>query len=607
MATRVLSDKEMAMMRNALIAFCLWLVGTAAVAQAVTTAAYPVSAVAQARSGVSAAEQTRVAADNDRQYDVLFNEAMLQRHKSHHDAAFDLLSRCLELRPEASESHFFIAQYYTELQQTDKALWHIERAAQLSPDNATYMETLAKAYIGKDRFADAITVVERMYEANKGREELLEMLYQLYLQEKDYSKAISVLDRMEVNNGKTERTSLAKSRLYVEMGDHERALNEVRALAEQYPNDLGYRTIYANTLMLNDREDDAYDVLQQVLAEEPYNVRALLVLRNLYIRQENAEKADSATHAILVNPHASTEDKVYQMRQIIMDAEQSGGDSTKVLSLFREMLAQPEPDADIAEMLAAYMDLKKMPRDSIARAFNYVLQLAPDRASSRLHLVQMAWEDQDDDRIISLCQAARQYNPEEMAFYYYQGMAYYRRQDTDHALEAFQNGISVITEESMPEIVSDFYAVMGDLLHQKGREQEAFAAYDSCLQWKDDNIGCLNNYAYFLSLRGERLDEAEQMSYRTVKAEPENATYLDTYAWILFVQQRYAEARIYIEQALQGDSLLVSHEIMEHAGDIYAMCGDTTQALLYWQRALAEDPQNKLLVKKIKRKKYLKK
>ena len=75
-----------------------------------------------------------------------------------------------------------------------------------------------------------------------------------------------------------------------------------------------------------------------------------------------------------------------------------------------------------------------------------------------------------------------------MLFYYYQGIAYYRRDSLDRALSAFQNGIGVITNESDPAIVSDFYAVMGDILHQKGKALEAFAAYDSCLVWKADNI-----------------------------------------------------------------------------------------------------------------------
>jgi len=540
-----------------------------------------------------------------RQYDILFHEAMVQRQRGNQDAAFDLLTRCIEIDSTASEAYYFLAQYYTELRQSDQALACIERAARLEPQNMTYLETLAHGYISTERYAEATKIIEQMYEADKSRQELLQTLYRLYTQQEDYKKAIDVVERMEQIDGKSERTALAKSGLYVQMDESQRAVDELKQLADEHPNDLRYRTLYASTLMMNGERDEAAELLTAVLQEEPNNTQAQLALRNYYIGEEDSAMVDSLTRRILLNPIATTEEKVNQLRYLITESERADGDSTAILGYFNEMIRQPAADPDIAEMRAAYMDLKKMPTDSIEKAFELVLQMAPDRASSRLKLVQIAWQRDDDARIVSLCQAARQYNPEEMAFYYYQGMAYYRLKDTDHALEAFQNGISVIGDDSSPEIVSDFYAVMGDLLFMKDRKKEAFAAYDSCLQWKPDNIGCLNNYAYYLSLQGSRLDEAEQMSFKTVKAEPKNATYLDTYAWILFMQGRYAEARIYIDQALQCDST-AGAVITEHAGDIYALCGDIDGAVLYWQAALMEDPDNKLLARKIKRRKYIK-
>ena len=543
--------------------------------------------------------------DAQRQYVMLFHEAMLQRQKGNHDATFDLLNRCLELNPNASEVYFFLAQYYSEMSNPDMALQHFKKAADLSPDNMTYMETLAQSYISKEKYGEAIGVVEKMYENDKSRQELLEMLYRLYYQEENYEKAIDVLERMELIDGKSERITLAKSAIFLQMDEKEKAISAVKELAEDHPYDLNYRTLYANTLLTNDQLEEAYTVLEHILNEEPTNVKAQQSLRNYFIRTGDDIAADSITKCILINQHTEIEDKIYILRQMILENESAGGDSTEILNLFEQLIQQPEQNADIAEMKAFYMQLKKMERDSIDKALEYVLQLDPGRASARLQLVQFAWEANDDNRIISLCQAARQYNPEEMAFYYYQGMAYYRKEDTDHALEAFQNGINVINNQSSPEIVSDFYAVMGDLLFMKDRKQEAFAAYDSCLQWKPDNIGCLNNYAYYLSLQGTDLDKAEEMSYKTIKAEPKNATYLDTYAWILFMQERYAEARIYIDQTLQNDTL-PSSVVVEHAGDIYALNGDIEKAVSLWTQALADDPNNKLLARKIKRKKYIK-
>ena len=336
-------------------------------------------------------------------------------------------------------------------------------------------------------------------------------------------------------------------------------------------------------------------------------------LRTYYQAEENQEMVDSLTWRVLLGKNTSQDEKVYLLRQIISANERAGGDSTEVLQLFRQVMAINTTDVDMALLCATYMDLKKMPSDSIKPVLNHILKLAPDNSAARLHLVGYAWSEDDKDRVIELCQAAREYNPDDMAFYYYQGIAYYQRDSLDQALSTFQNGVSIINEESNPDIVADFYEVMGEILHKKGRAEEAFAAYDSCLQWKPDNMPCLNNYAYYLSLRDEQLEKAEQMSHKTIKAEPKNATYLDTFAWILFMQKRYAEAKIYIDQALQNmDSITVGGDtignaaIYEHAGDIYWYCEDPDKALVYWKDALKGDTENKVLIRKVKLKKYFK-
>ena len=539
-------------------------------------------------------------------YDAFFLEAMVQRQKGNNDAAFDLLRHCIKLNPKASEAYYYLAQYYLAMKNDSVAQEYYLKAAELEPDNATYLETVAQTYIGRQEFEKAITVVDQLYNQDKSREDLLEMLFELYQQTDNTEKAIETLNRIEAAEGKSERLSYTKSELYTKVGNKQAAIAEMEALARQYPNDLNYRGMLADMLLRNDEELQALKLYKEILGEEPDNTRAQISLRSYYRVQGETEKVDSMTEQVLLNKNTTTEQRIYLMRQMVSDSERDGGDSTKVLEMFHKMLAQPQQNADIATLCAAYMDLKKMPRDSVQDMLQMVLRIAPDNAAARLQLVSYAWDRKDQDEVISLCQDARQYNPEEMAFYYYQGMAYYQKDNHEKALETFQNGIGVINEESNPAIVSDFYAVMGDLLHQKGMTREAYEAYDSCLQWKDDNVMCLNNYAYFLSENGEQLEKAESMSYKTVKAEPKNATYLDTYAWILFMQKRYAEAKIYIEQALQNDSD-GNAVITEHAGDIYVQNNDPERAVELWQQALKKDPKNKILIRKIKQKKYLKK
>ena len=550
--------------------------------------------------------------DAARRYDAFFLEAVCQREKGNNDAAFDLLRHCIEIDSTRSEAYYYLSRYYNYLKQKDTALQYAKRATQLEPDNATYLESLADVYLRQRQYDEAIPVLEHLYDLSHDRDDLLAMLTQLYEQQQDYDNAIRTLARLETLEGKSERLSFAKSQLYTQKGDKKAAIAEMKKLASQYPNDLNYRSLYANSLYQNGQKKKALSIYDQILKQEPDHRNTQMALIAHYSETGDSLNMNRMMERVLMNKNATTEDRVALLRQAIGDSERSGGDSTRVLQLFRQVLSLPQSDADMALFCATYMNLKKMPRDSISPVLERALVADPANAAVRLQLVSYAWQADDKQRVISLCRDARQYTPDEMAFYYYQGIACYQQDQLDDALNAFQNGIGVITAESDPAIVSDFYAVMGDILHQKGMEREAFAAYDSCLAWKDDNIGCLNNYAYYLSERGQQLDKAEQMSYRTIKAEPKNATYLDTYAWILFMQERYSEAKIYIDQTLQCDSD-TSAVLLEHAGDIYWHAGDTAQALTFWQQALERasekseirNDRKAILTRKIKLKKYL--
>ena len=548
-------------------------------------------------------------ADRNRRYDAFFLEAVCQREKGNNDAVFDLLRHCIDIDSTRSEAYYYLAQYYSALKQKNTVLSYLKKSVELEPDNATYLETLANAYLNQRKYKDAIDVLERLCEKNHDRDDVLALLIQLYEQENDYDNAIRTLGRLETIEGKSERLSYAKSDLYTKKGDKKAAIAEMKQLADQYPNDNNYRCLYANTLYINGQKKKAVAIYDKVLKEEPDNRNAQMAMVAYYNDQKDSANVNRMIECVLFNKNASTSDRVALMRQVIGESEEAGGDSTRVLQLFHRLIDMPQADSDMALFCASYMNMKKMPNDSIRQVLEKVLEVSPDHAAARLQLVSYAWQAGDRDRIIELCKAARQYNPDEMAFYYYQGIAYYQKDDLDNALNAFQNGIGVITSDSDPSIVSDFYAVMGDILHQKGMAKEAFEAYDSCLVWKEDNIGCLNNYAYYLSEQGIRLDDAEKMSYRTIKAEPKNATYLDTYAWILFMQKRYDEAKTYIDQTLENDST-PSAVLFEHAGDIYYHVGDKEKALEYWQEASEQsdvsDERHQILTRKIKLKKYLK-
>ena len=403
--------------------------------------------------------------------------------------------------------------------------------------------------------------------------------------------------------------------MYLAMDNDEQAFTEIENLAKEYPYDMRYLTILGDVYMNNGKEEEAYSIFQKVLKEEPGYAPAMLSMATYYEKKGEDSLYQAQLDSILLNDRVESNTKMNIMRQLILRSEQTDKDSIKIAGLFNSMLERKQENADIAMLAAQYLLTKKMDKESVP-VLHKVLEIDPENIPARLQLLSFAIREQDMDEVIALCTPALEYTPETLEFYYYLGLAYHQKDQPDEALEVFKKGVNQVNEKSDKNIVSDFYAIMGDLYHIKKMNVEAYAAYDSALVYKEDNIGALNNYAYYLSVEREHLDKAEEMSYRTVKAEPTNGTYLDTYAWILFEKGKYAEARIYIDQAMQneGDK---SSVVVEHCGDIYYMSGEKEKALEYWRQAekLANEPPQegseprdekelKLLKKKIAQKKY---
>lgn len=531
-----------------------------------------------------------------------YAEAASQQALGNYDVAYELLRHCREIDPCAAEVYYGLSAYDKDLNSTATAIADIKKAAELSPRNSTYQEQLAMTYVTTKDYGNAIKAYEKLYSAHPDRTEVLEILFSLYSQNKDYPKMLNTVDRMESADGESEKTVLTKMRIYTLQDKKKEAYGVLRRFVDRYPNDLSYQIMMSNWLLSNGEKQKAYEILQSVEKTDPQNVQAKLSLVDYY-RAENLDSiANRIEEEILENPRTDAATKVSVIRNVISRSENSGGDSTAVLSLFRRLLSVEQENSDIAELEVAYMSLKKMPEDSIVAGLRRVLSIAPDNKGARLELLRTLWGKIDSDGIIGISLPGVEYNPDEMAFYYFLGFAYIQKGDDNNALDILRKGVAQATDTSEPSVVSDMYAYIGDILHQKGEADAAYAAYDSCLQWREDNAPCLNNYAYFISEEGGDLSRAEQMSYKTIKAEPTNSTYLDTYAWILYNEKRYAEAQIYIEQAIANDSTN-SAVLLEHAGDIYIMLGQKEKAVELWRKAIEAGGDAKALERKIRMRK----
>lgn len=532
------------------------------------------------------------------QFKLYYLEAIRLQGIGNLDSAKVLLNKCIDIDSLAAESQYAISQIYEREGNDSIALVHLKKAVATDSQNDEFAESLAQYYLTHNQIDEANEVYEKLFTMCPDRVEFLEILSKTYQYQKNYEKLLSTLNRIEVLEGVNEDLTLSKMQVYSLMGDDKLAHQELTKLVESHPNDLGYKVMKGNWLLSNGKKEEALQTFLEVLKEEPSNAQAQMSLMDYYRMQGNNDAADTLLYEMLENPNTEASTRIALMRQAVGDNEAAGGDSSHIYKIFRRVLSLPQKTSEMAEMQLAYMTLKSAPRDSINAAIRRVLEINPEHIAARLQLIQNMWEDTIDQNFIRECEKALDYVPDEPALYYFLGLAHYTHDNEKETLRVMQNGVKKITPETSKQVASHMYMVIGDIMHKQKHEAEAYAAYDSSLVFEEDNVATLNNYAYYLSLEERELKKAEQMSKKTITAEPQNATYLDTYAWILYKLQRYEEARIYIDQVIKIDSTDAHADVLEHAGDIYIKLGEKEKAVDMWQQALNKNSENANIIRK---------
>ena len=545
-----------------------------------------------------------LSAEQQRKYDYFFLEAMRMKGKNEYDAAFGLLQHCLDINPTASSALYEISQYYMFLRQVPQGQVALEQAVAFAPDNYWYSQGLVSLYQQQNELDKAAALLEKMVTRFPSKQDPLFSLLDIYSRQEKYNDVISTLNRLEKRLGKNEQLSMEKFRIYLQMKDDKKAFQEIESLVQEYPMDMRYQVILGDVYLQNGKKQEAYDAYQKVLAVEPDNPMALFSMASYYEQTGQKELYQQQLDTLLLNKKVTSDTKISVMRQVIAENEQSSAkDSTQVIALFDRMMKQDMDDPQIPMLYSQYLLSKNMEQEAVP-VLEQVVDLDPTNKAARLMLVSAAVKKEDYKQIIKVCEPGIEATPDALELYYYLAIAYHQAEQGDSVLSVCNRALEHITPDTRKEVISDFYSIMGDIYHTKKQMTEAYAAYDSALVYNPSNIGALNNYAYYLSVERRDLDKAEEMSYKTVKAEPNNSTYLDTYAWILFEKGNYAEARIYIDNAMKNDGEK-SDVIVEHCGDIYFMTGDVEGALKYWKKALEMGSESKTLKQKIEKKKYI--
>ncbi len=569
-------------------------------------------AYAQKKRGKkSAAAVKETVADNERQrrFNEFFLESVVQREKGDYAASFDLLRHALEINPNAPEALSamgLMLEAADSADSLDDAGTYIKKAVELEPDNYYFQQQLAEYYDSRGKSKEAVERYEIMSRRFPEHDELLYNLAEIYRSGENWDALIKTLSRMEVQEGKSDEITLRKIHAFSSAGKNDSSLVLINSLILSDPSNNTYRVIRGR--VYGDMKDYEKEMAEYkaVLAQDPSNEMASLAIMNRKLAQNDIPAYIKAANSIAVNERMSVKTRIEALKSMIMSGNRGTVDSTAALPACRRILAKADCHPAFLDIYQVYLSMLKAPTDSMAPIWRRLLKVKPDYSQVRLKLLQYCISKSLVGETAKICDDGMQYEPENLVYYFYGGLLQFSSNEKELSAETLKKGAALITGNTNTELASDFYALLGDVYHDLNKDSLSFQAYDSALVYKDDNINALNNYAYYLSLKKRDLEKAAAMSLKTIKAQPKNTTFLDTYAWVLFEQGRYAEAATFIEEALKNMSSDKGNaSIYEHAGDIYAKLGKTGEALSMWRKAKSAGGNSKTLEKKIKFKKYI--
>lgn len=553
------------------------------------------------RSGASDGSVARLSDKERRKFDYLYLEGIRRAQDGDVDASFDLLRQAAAVDTSNAAVKYALASYYLELNQPQTAYDLMKEAAAAEKENYWYGMMLANLARSLGDYDQAEQAYAALVENNPSKPELNYMLAEIYAQKGEFEKAIEAYDKLESAVGLMEMISIQKAKMYKMMEEDEKSYAEVERLIEAFPYEVGYRIMLGDVYLSDDRPDKAWEAYQKAGEIEPDNGYLHVSKAFYYQKLGDRENYLKEIRAALLNRDLDVETKIGILTDYLADCLQKKESLEQGYALFAELQAMHPQEQGIYNLYAELLIAQGKYREA-AEQLQVAVDLAPTEKPFWLQLMGLYLQLDEYDELERVGKRALEYLPEEADIYMYIALGYAVQKKYDEAIGVLTKGLPYL-EGVDTAVKSQYYGQLGDAWYLSGDKEKAFEAFERAVQYNPRNVGVLNNYSYFLALDKRELSKAERMSGEVIKLEPENPTYLDTYAWVFFQQGNYTLAKFYLQRALNME-LDDKADLYEHYGDTLYMLGSADEALEYWEKAAAAGSDSTVLPRKIKDKKY---
>lgn len=551
------------------------------------------SPVVKSTKKVALSEQDKM------KYDFMFFNANKERMIGNYQLSAGLFLQCIELDPTQPTAYYELANIFDLTNQNKEAIIYAQKAVSLNGENYWYRFLYAHLLQKSNNIDEAVKQYQILSQKNPHNIDLLYNLAGTQLYSGKYEEALKTYNKLEAEVGISEEISLQKQKIYIKLNNIEKAAEELTKLSNHFPDETKYQGYLADMYLVNNMPDKAFEIYKQILEKDPNDPYSHLALYEYYKNKGEKEKASQEIKQVFENKEFNIDTKMQILLTYYAESESKTEIKQDAYDLSK-LLIQAHPDDAKAYTIYADFLYRDKKMDGAKENYLKAIELDSSRFALWSQVMFIESEMQDFDGMLIHSKMALELFPNQPLFYFFYGASNIQKKNYQEAIDYLVIGKDFVV--SNPPLLAQFYANLGDSYYRIKDHKNSDKYYEKALEIEPNNIYVLNNYSYYLSLRGENLDRAEALSLKANEIEPNQPNYEDTYAWILYKQGKYVAAKEWLEKAVEngGNSNAV---ILEHLGDVNAKLGNIDKALELWNKAKLAGETSELIDKKIADKK----
>lgn len=551
---------------------------------------------AQDKKSRNSARKASVETSSDKISDPVyyFMEGLRFYNLLDHDKAEFHLLRSLELDENNDAAYYYLSNIYIAKNDLEKGEIYLRRALDIDPSNYWYRINLAQFYARTDRSEVAIRLYEDLKKDYPKKSSLYYDMIYLYAEAQQIDKAIETLNHIENVGGRNDLTAVTRWELLNMQKRYEEANNFILGYgSESTSARISY--IMGDIYMQQYNDTLALASYSKALSFDPTYTPAYFGSAEIYRMRRQYDKFFEHIIPFMSSSETNPQMKVRYLNEAVLSPNFIAAFRTETDSLINCMYKAHPLDTNVAFMAGSYF-VATGSHDKGIEIYDQNLSNHPDSHSSIAEYIYILSYLERWDELFEVAQKGLKTFPDDQDILQSIGIAYWNKGDLPKSIEIYHKIEKMASDGSAEKV--NAYSILGDLYHQSGNSKRSFSYYEKVLKIDPQNAHALNNYAYYLSQTGKNLKKALEMSKKTLDQEPNNTTYLDTYGWILYLMERYDEAKATFKHAINYGGK-ESAVLMDHYGDVLNALGDHILAEVYWENANKMDPTLGINKKKI--------